>query len=244
MRASETTRVLVVVVDAHEDGALHGKHLAGSDLRLGEGLAEVVRDAHDLAGGLHLRPEDGVDAGEFAPGKDGRLDEEVRAGFEVCAALDLLGQQFLELAADHEARGDLGQRHAGGLGDVGDGARGAWVDLDDEDLAALDGELNVDQADDVERRAPACGCARGWCARTSSLRSTAGSTQEESPEWMPASSMCCMMPAMTTSVAVAERVDVALDGVFEEVVDEHGALLRVLDRGAHVADGPLRRRRR
>jgi len=29
--------------------------------------------------------------------------------------------------------------------------------------------------------------------------STAGSTQEESPEWIPASSMCCMMPAITTS---------------------------------------------
>ena len=34
---------------------------------------------------------------------------------------------------------------------------------------------------------------------------------------------------------IAERVDVDFDGVFEEVVDEDGALLRVLDGLAHVA---------
>ena len=37
-------------------------------------------------------------------------------------------------------------------------------------------------------------------------------------------------------LAVGERVDIDLDGVFEEVVDEHGTILRVLDRFFHVAD--------
>ena len=35
--------------------------------------------------------------------------------------------------------------------------------------------------------------------------------------------------------AVAEGVDVDFDGVFEEVVDEDGALLRILDGFLHVA---------
>ncbi len=51
---------------------------------------------------------------------------------------------------------------------------------------------------------------------------TDGSTQEESPECMPASSMCSMMPPMTTVSPSAKRVHVHFGGVFEELVDQHG----------------------
>ena len=52
-----------------------------------------------------------------------------------------------------------------------------------------------------------------------------GSTHAESPEWMPASSMCCMTPPITTLLAVGDRVDVGLERILEEAVDEHRPVL-------------------
>src|SRR5579864_7088571 len=40
----------VMIGDADEYRALRGQHLAGGDLSLGEGLAEIVGHAHDFAG--------------------------------------------------------------------------------------------------------------------------------------------------------------------------------------------------
>ena len=51
---------------------------------------------------------------------------------------------------------------------------------------------------------------------------------------MPASSICCMMPAMTTSSAVAQRIHVHFHRILKKVVDQHGALLGVFDRFLHV----------
>ena len=39
----------------------------------------------------------------------------------------------------------------------------------------------------------------------------AGSTEKESPEWIPASSMCCWMPPIQVVLAVGERVHVELE---------------------------------
>ena len=44
--------------------------------------------------------------------------------------------------------------------------------------------------------------------------------QALSPEWMPASSMCSITPP-DHPLAVGDRVDVDLDGVFQELVDQH-----------------------
>ena len=52
---------------------------------------------------------------------------------------------------------------------------------------------------------------------------------------MPASSMCSMMPAMRTLLAVTERVDIHLGGILEEAVDEHRTLLRKHVRFLHIA---------
>ena len=63
-----------------------------------------------------------------------------------------------------------------------------------------------------------------------------GTTQELSPEWMPASSMCSMMPPMTTApVGVGHRVDVELERVLEEPIDEHRPVVRDVDGAGHVA---------
>ncbi len=59
-----------------------------------------------------------------------------------------------EGVADHDARRDLDQGHTGGLRHERHRARRPGVRLDDEDLLglthALDGELDVDQAHDLE----------------------------------------------------------------------------------------------
>ena len=57
-----------------------------------------------------------------------------------------------ERFAGHDARRDLGDRHAGHLGDERHRARGARIDLEHVDVAVLDGVLHVHQAADLERQ--------------------------------------------------------------------------------------------
>ena len=54
-----------------------GSSHVGGQLGLGKGLAEVSVDPHDLTGRFHLRPEQGIDAGEFDKGEDRFLDRDV-----------------------------------------------------------------------------------------------------------------------------------------------------------------------
>ena len=53
--------------------------------------------------------------------------------------------------ARHDARGDLGDRLADGLGDEGHRAAGARVHFDQINIAVLDRELHVHQPADFER---------------------------------------------------------------------------------------------
>ena len=88
------------------------------------------------------------------------------------------------------------------------------------------------------------------CARISSSISgpseCGGSTQALSPEWIPASSTCCMIPPIQTRLAVAQRVDVDLDRVLQEAVEEDLALAcaRPLPRPAQVVGEVLAASRR
>ena len=66
-------------------------------------------------------------------------------------------------------------------------------------------------------------------SRTSPESRYGGSTQAESPECTPASSMCCMMPPMTTSVPSREGVHVGLEGVLEEAVHQHRMVIGRLE---------------
>ena len=65
---------------------------AGAELRLGEGAREAGVDAHDLAGGFHLRPEDRVHTGEAGEGEDRFLDRDVGA---MASSSSLKSAQFL-----------------------------------------------------------------------------------------------------------------------------------------------------
>src|SRR5581483_6589930 len=85
---------LVMVVHAEENRTAGRQHLSRRELRLGEGLAESGSHAHYLAGGLHLRPENGIDARKLVPRKDRRLDVIVRARSKVPACGELLRQKI------------------------------------------------------------------------------------------------------------------------------------------------------
>ena len=122
---------------------------AAAELRLGEGAAEIGVEPHDLAGRVHLRAEDQIDAGEAGEREHRLLDRDMARGCSARGASRR--QQIRQLLAGHDPRRDLGDRHAGRLGDERHGARGARVDLEDVDLAVLDRELHVHQPDDVER---------------------------------------------------------------------------------------------
>ena len=105
-----------------------------------------------------------------------------------------LGAQLGDRRAEHHPGGRLGQRHAGRLGHERHRARRARVGLEHVEHVGGQGELHVEQAAhaDALRRSPRCD------ARTRSISSRpsviGGSTQAESPEWMPASSMCSITP--------------------------------------------------
>ena len=70
---------LVVVADRDEDAALRAAVDAAAELRFGESAAEIRIEPHHLAGRLHFRPEDQIDAGEAGEGKDRLLDRDMRA---------------------------------------------------------------------------------------------------------------------------------------------------------------------
>src|SRR5205814_8880658 len=120
-------RRLVAIAHRDENAALERQVGAAAELRLGEGAAEIAVEPHDLAGRFHLRPEDQIDAGETGEREYRLLDRDMAVRPRAVAA----GQQRRELLAGHDPRRDLGDRHAGRLGDERYGARGAGVDLED-----------------------------------------------------------------------------------------------------------------
>ena len=68
---------LVLVAHRDEQRARARQVDAGAELALGEGQREIVVEAHDLAGRVHLRAEQDVDAGEAGEGEHRFLDRDV-----------------------------------------------------------------------------------------------------------------------------------------------------------------------
>ena len=185
---------------------------ARGGLRLPERGREVARDAHHLAGGLHLRAEHGVGAGEPCERQHRLLDRDVvgrRAGHV------LVGQAL----AQHQAAGDLRERRADRLRDERDGPRGARVRLDDMELASGDRVLDVDQADHAElERDPRRGLADLLEHRLPEAhrRDHAGRVAGMDARLLDV----LHDPGDGHLGAVAERVHVHLDGVLEEAVEQ------------------------
>ena len=135
---------LVDIADADEYRARGRRRGSRTELGFGEGLFESIAGAHHFAGGLHLRTQDRVYAGELVEGHHRLLDAE--KGRNHFAGESLLGQRL----AGHATCGDLGKGDTDALGDKRHRARGPGIHLNDVDLVILPGELHIHQALDLQ----------------------------------------------------------------------------------------------
>jgi hypothetical protein len=86
---------------------------AGGGLGLGKGGGEIARDAHDLAGGAHLRTEHRVGAVEAVEGEHRLLHRDVVAEADAFVAGGEIERG--DALAEHDATGELGEGQADGL---------------------------------------------------------------------------------------------------------------------------------
>ena len=228
--AGDRERVrLVVVVHADECPAGVGEPLAGCQLRLGERRTEARRAAHHLPGRLHLGAQNRVDAGKADEREHRGLDEDSRH-------VQVVDQAELDQApADHHAGRRLGQWHAGRLGEIRHGARRARVHLEDVDGVVLDGELNVQQPDHLERPRHAAGVVAD--DRQVPLRHEVRRHDAGAVPGVDAGLLDMLHDAADHHGAarIGHRVDVKLECVLQELVDEDGMLGRRVHGLGHVA---------
>jgi hypothetical protein len=135
-----------------------------------------------------------------------------------------IGAQLRQGGAGHDPGRHLRQRHAGRLGDERHGAAGAGVGLQHEHLAPLDRVLDVDEADHAETLGQAAGVVDQDLAGGRIevwRRDGAGAVAA-----VHARLLDVLHDPADDEVAgaVAEGVDVDLDGVLQEAVDQHRTL--------------------
>src|ERR1039457_2390293 len=253
-----------MVGDANENRALRRQFLAGGNVGFGEGFAEIVGDAHDFSGGAHFGAENRVDAGKFRPGKDRRFHVEAAARVQFCASLDVLWEDLAQLAAGHEARGNLGQGYARSFGNEGHGAGGARVDFQHVNLAVAAGCVAAGL-----RPVRTSGDARPHISSIAYMRTARnrelhvhqadhfeGARQPESvfahaleqrlgnvDRWQHAGRVAgvdagfldVLHDAADYDVlSIGERVHIDFNRVFQKFIDEDGAVLRILDGLLHI----------
>src|SRR5271166_69579 len=217
----------VSIPDADEAKSARRQYDARGGLRLCIGFAEGVPGPHDLARGLHFRPEDRIGLGKLDERKHRLFDRKVRRYALHGAPLHCQG------LARHYAGRDLGERHAGRLGDERHGARGARIDFEDIDDAASNRELDVHQADDVQRLGE---FARLRAQLILDLLRQAGWGQGAAriPGVDPRLLDMLHDAADQHVLPVTDRVDVDLDREVEKAVEQHRTVVRYLDRIDHV----------
>ena len=136
---------LVGVANGEEDGALGRQRPSRGPLGLGEGCGEVGGGGHHLAGRAHLGAQNRIAPGEPGERQHCSLDGDV-------AGLALRQLQIRQLGARCQAAGGLDEVDSDRLARERDGAGGARIDLEHVDVTVGDGELDVQEADDAERR--------------------------------------------------------------------------------------------
>ena len=102
----------------------------------------------------------------------------------------LLQVQLRELLAQHDLRGDAGHGDVADLGDQRHGARGPRVGLQDVDHVAARWRTGCSSAPPRSARWRSCRVYSSIVSMCLGGMLIGGITQAESPEWMPASSMC------------------------------------------------------
>mmetsp|Transcript_5486 Transcript_5486/g.18558 ORF Transcript_5486/g.18558 Transcript_5486/m.18558 type:complete len:481 (-) Transcript_5486:1762-3204(-) len=222
--------LLAVVVHRDEHAALggHREGPGGGQLRLGVGGGEGHVDAHDLAGGAHLGPEEGVRARELIEGQHRLLDGYVLGD-------GLLGEaDLLQGLPAHQERGVRRHGVPDRLGDEGHGARRARVGLDDVGLPIVHRPLDVDQPDHVEPFGEFDRVLTDLSERLGGdgLGGDAAGTVAR----VDARQLDVLHdpPDHHVAMHVRERVHVQLGGAPEVLVDEHGLRGVHLDRRGNV----------
>ena len=220
-----------------EHRPLVGQLGARRRLGLGERGREVGGDAHHLAGGAHLRAQQGVGPGEAAERQHRLLDADVpapRRGGQAEIG-DLLPQQ--------DPAGELGQRQPDRLGDERDRARGAGVGLDDvQPVVAANRELDVEQPDDAECLGDPGGLLADAVEHLPAQR-VGRQHARRVPGVDPGLLDVLHDPGDPDGLAVAQGVDVDLDRVLQEAVEVDGGAGLGRRPGPGSRAGPRRRRR-
>ena len=118
----------------------HGE--PGGRKSLEHGLGQGLAHAQHFAGGLHFRTEDGIGIRQLFKGEDRHFHGHIRRRAVQAGAVAEGGQGF----AQHDMRGQVHHGHAGDLGNIGHGAAGPGIDLDDIEFPAVDQVLDVHQS--------------------------------------------------------------------------------------------------
>ena len=138
--------VIVAVLHADQDAAA-GQLMGGGQLHAGGGEAlehgfrQGLAQPQHLAGGFHLRPQDGVGVSQLLEGEHRHLHGVVRRRAVQSGAV----AQVRQLLPQHDARGQVHHGHIGHLADVGNGAGSPGVHLDHIQLVLKNQVLDVHQ---------------------------------------------------------------------------------------------------
>ena len=154
------------------------------------------------------------------------------------------GQKLAQLASGHQARSDARQRDTSRLRYVRHGTRGARIHFEHVHYASFGGvahrhawnrELNVHQPDDFQRPGQ---LERVVAHALQKVRGDIhGGQYAGGIPGVDAGFLDVLHDAGDDDIlAIGECVDIDFDGVFQEVVNQHGTILRVLDRLFHVAN--------
>ena len=140
--------LLVGIPDSDEHPAffLTGHLVTGGAETLEQRFLKGAADAQHLAGGFHLRPQVDIHIVELLKAEHRDFDRHIIGMGIQASAVAQIGQ----LGAQHDLGGQIHHGYASHLADIGYGAGGAGVDLDDINLPFVDNILDVDQADDIQ----------------------------------------------------------------------------------------------
>ena len=139
-----------------------------------------------------------------------------------------------DAGAQHDSGARLGQRHRGGLGHERHGAAGPRIGLQHVEHVVLERVLHVEQAD----HADAVGDGLGGPAHRLDVAAAQRHRRQRTRRVAGVDAGLLDVlhdPADVHLGAVAQRVDVDLDGVLEEPVDEHRVLGRQFGGAGDVA---------
>ena len=218
-------RLLVRVADGDERRPARRQGATGGALGLRERGREVSRRRHHLPRGPHLGPKYGVGAREARERKHRSLDADLcgrRVGREI---------ELPQVGAGGESAGRGDEIDSARLARKRHRPRGARVDFEHVELAVGDRELDVQEADDAERRAELADdlfdvrpLERAQSRRGQHAGRVAG---------MDAGLLDVLHHGRDVGVlAVAESVDVQLERLLEEAV-EQDASRRIAHGQAH-----------